>query len=97
MSWKNTMRDFQPASKLLTLVLVVSLLTGNGGDESYPNNTRVHVFVSWHHQREGQRRAHDLLCSHRDESISVTRDCDALSKLTQQIRLKNTITHTKWP
>lgn len=34
--------------------------------------------MPWHHQCEGQRRAEDLLCSHRDDSISVARDCDVL-------------------
>lgn len=59
--------------------MYLSYNAGNRGDELYPNKPWVHVFVSWHHQRERQRRAEDLLCSHRDDQISVTGDCDALS------------------
>ena len=54
------------------------------------------MFMSWHHQCEGQRRAEDLLCSHRDDPISVTRDCDALSinALTHRTDLR-TQSHTQ--
>lgn len=70
--------DLQHACKLLTL-LVFFFCPGNRGDEWYFINTRLHVFMSWHHKREGQRRPEDLLCPHRDDPISVTRDRDALS------------------
>lgn len=69
-------------------------LTGDGGDEPYLINTGVHVLMSWHHQREGQRRAEDLLCPHRDDPISVTRDCDALRRTHLPNKQTRERTHT---
>lgn len=56
----------------------VDFSTGYRGDKPNLILPRVHVLVSRYHQREGQRGAEDLLCSHGDDPISVARDRDAL-------------------
>lgn len=56
----------------------VGFSTGYRGDKSNLILPRVHMLVSRYHQCEGQRGAEDLLCSHGDDTISVTRDRDAL-------------------
>lgn len=59
--------------------MLLTCLTGDRGDERHLIIIRVHVLVPWHHQREGQRRAEDLLRSHGDDPILVPGDRDALS------------------
>lgn len=61
-------------------VLITSLsCVGHRGDASHLNKVRIHVFMSRHHQCEGQRRAEDLLRSHGDDPIAVAGDAGALS------------------
>ena len=49
-----------------------SLPSGDGGDECGAGGSGLLLHLSGHHQCEGQRRAEDLLCPHRDEPLSVT-------------------------
>lgn len=52
---------------------------GDRGDESHPSDSGLHVLLQRHHQRQGQRRAQDLLCAHRDDPLSVSRECSAVA------------------
>lgn len=54
------------------------LPVGDRGDESYPPDSGLHVLLQRHHQRQGQRRAQDLLCAHRDDPLTVPRECNAV-------------------
>lgn len=87
-------------TRLPCITMPCIVCPGNRGDESYLIDAGVHVFMSRHHQREGQGRAQDLLRSHGDDPIPVTGDCDALNishTQTQFMDLKactDTQTHT---
>lgn len=61
----------------------VGFSAGHGGDERNPVLPRVCVLVSRDHQREGQRGAEDLLCSHGDDAIAIAGDRDALTSESQ--------------
>lgn len=64
---------------LLELSSCGSPLIGDRGDESHPSDSGLHVLLQRHHQRQGQRRAQDLLCAHRDDPLSVSRECNAVA------------------
>lgn len=70
---------------------------GNRGDERYLNRSGIHLLVSRHYQRQGQRRAEDLLCAHGDEPISVSGDGDALKSrpLTHSLPPANPTSKTR--
>lgn len=56
----------------------VLLPVGDRGDESHPSGSGLHVLMQRHHQRQGQRRAQDLLCAYRDDPLTVPGECNAL-------------------
>lgn len=69
-----------PVSRnLLELSSCGSPPIGDRGDESHPSDSGLHVLLQRHHQRQGQRRAQDLLCAHRDDPLSVSRECSAVA------------------
>lgn len=67
-----------------TDVTSLVLPVGDGGDEPDPSHTGLHVLLSRHHQRQGQRRAQDLLCAYGDDPLNVPRECNAV-RLVQKI------------
>lgn len=69
---------FHVSSNLLRRSSCASPAIGDRGDQPHPSDSGLHVLLQRHHQRQGQRRAQDLLCAHRDDPVSVSRECNAV-------------------
>lgn len=67
------------SSNLRRLSSCGSPAIGDRGDQPHPSDAGLHVLLQRHHQCQGKRRAQDLLCAHRDDPLSVSRECNAVT------------------